>query len=187
MKRLVLLTLLVASTSVYSECFMRSSITLSKQQVNSGPVDIQKIIVPDARGAKCVLRYRIHVKNDWQTVEGIGYGVDGGQACAQALDLRRGAVLEEVAPRSVRADSQMVCSDLTDIRVHPVRIGDIIFESETDLHTIPSERQYFWYKRSRCRMFVERDARSQNLTLYQGVICAVNSYPDSKWQVVDKY
>ena len=186
MKRFILLLALV-STGSYADCYMRISTRLTPQMVNSQPVDTQKLVVPDAQGQKCVMRYRIHVGNDWETVEGIGVGATETEACARALDLGRGSMLKEVSPQRVRADSQMVCSDLPDIRVHPVRIGDIIWQSEVDLHSIPTERKMFWYKRTQCRMFVERDSKNANLWLYQGVICQNNTSPNSKWQVIDKY
>lgn len=170
-----------------ADCFMRVSTRLTSQPVNSSPTDMQRLVTPDARGQKCVMRYRIHVGNDWRTVEGIGRGPTESVACSQALEPESGAFLEEVAPQRVGADTQMVCSDLPDIRVHPVRIGDVIWESETDLHTYPQERKYFWYKRTQCRMFVERDAKNQNLMLYQGIICRLNANGKSKWQVIDKY
>ena len=68
-----------------------------------------------------------------------------------------------------------------------MRIGDVIWQSEVDIHTIPTERRDFWYKRSRCRMFIERDAKNSNLWLYQGEICQISNTPDSKWRVIDKY
>jgi hypothetical protein len=76
---------------------------------------------------------------------------------------------------------------LPEIRVHPVRIGDIIWQSEVDVHTIPEERPYFMYKRTQCRMFVERDSKEQNLMVYQGIICKMDSTKNAKWQVLDKY
>jgi hypothetical protein len=191
MKLTILSAILVASLShcnqAHGECYMRVSTHLTQRIVNSQPTDIQKLVTPDIRGQKCVLQYRVHIGNDWQTAEGIGYGANEAEACSQALDVNRGSLLEEVTATSVQADNQMVCSDIPEIRVHPVRIGDIIWESETDIHTIPAERPYFWYKRSRCRMFVERSARDQNLVMYQGIICRQNSTGPSKWQVIDKY
>jgi len=187
MKKLLIAGLLLATTLAHAECYMRSSIKLTRQTVSSQPVDWQKLVTPDAAGKKCVIRYRIQINNNWETVEGIGVAPTEGAACAQALDVTRGSVLEEVTPTRVSADNQMVCSDLPEIRVHPVRIGDIIWQSEVDIHTIPAERREFWYKRSRCRMFVERDSKNANLWLYQGVICQNNTSPNSKWQVIDKY
>jgi hypothetical protein len=186
MKQTILLLVLVSATAS-ADCYMRISTRLTPQMVNSQPVDIQRLVVPDSRGQKCVMRYRIHVGNDWETIEGVGVGATETEACARALDLGRGSMLKEVTSQRVRADSQMVCSDLPDIRVRPVRIGELIYQSEVDLHSIPVERKIFWYKRTQCRMFVERDSKNANLWLYQGVICQTGSRPDSKWQVIDKY
>lgn len=185
MKKILCIGLIVASPSVLADCYIRSSINLGKQNIQAK--DIQKIVTPDAQGSKCVARYRVNIDGDWQTAEGVGVAKTESQACLKALDVSRGAILEEVSPSRMQSDSQMICSDLPEIRVHRVRVGDIIWESETDVHSIIDERKYFWYKRSRCRMFVERDTRNQNLWLYQGVICAVDSGSNSKWQVIDKY
>lgn len=187
MKRLLVIGLVFASTTVIADCYMRSSINLKTQRVNTGPADVQKLVTPDARGKKCVLRYRINIDDDWQTAEGIGYGASEAEACTQAADVKRASILGEVVATKVSADTQMVCSDLPEIRVRPVKIGDLVFESETDLHTIPAYRKPFQYKRSVCRMFAERDARNQNLMLYQGVVCRVDNMPNSKWRVIDKF
>lgn len=187
MKQLLIAGLILASTVVHAECYMRSDIRLSRQTVSSPPVDWQKMVTPDARGQKCLIRYRVQINGNWETAEGTGVGLTEGAACAQALDIGRGRLLQEVTPGKVNADNQMVCSDLPEIRVHPVRIGDIIWQSEVDIHTIPAERRDFWYKRSRCRMFIERDAKNSNLWLYQGEICQISNTPDSKWRVIDKY
>ena len=170
-----------------ADCFTRSSIHLTQQIVDHGPTDYQRLVTPDPKGSKCVLRYRVHVKDDWETAEGVGYGKNENEACAQAMDLTRGSLLEELVPKKVRADTQMVCSDIPEIRVHPVRIGDLIWESEVDLHSHPQEQKYFTYKRTKCRMFVERDAKNINLFTYQGVICQADKASNSKWYVVDKY
>lgn len=191
MKPSILIAVFVVGLGIYdpaqAECYMRSAIRLTPQTVGSAPVDWQKLVTPDDRGQKCVVRYRIQINNNWETAEGIGVGPTETAACNQALDLGRGRLLQEVAPGRVSVDNQMVCSDLPEITVHPVRIGDIIWQSEVDVHTIPAERRDFWYKRSRCRMFVERDAKNSNLWLYQGAICQISTAPNSKWRVIDKY
>lgn len=186
-KSVFFLGLLTAAGIASAECYVRTATNLTGMPRNTPPMDIQKLVTPDARGQKCVMRYRIHIDRDWQTAEGIGYGATEAEACAQALDLRRGSLLSDPTPIMVRSDHQMVCSDLPDIRVRPVRVGELIWESETELHTIESEKRYFWYKRVQCRMFVERDSKRGNLTLYQGVICRNDNSKDSKWRVIDKY
>ena len=186
-KRAIVVGLCLASSVAYADCHIRTNVKLSRQAVEVGPTDIQKLVTPDGTGQKCVLRYRVNIKDQWQTAEGIGQGATEAEACAQASESGRGAVLAEVEPGRVSTDTQMVCSDMEDIRIHPVRIGDVIWESETDLHAVPAERKYFNYKFSTCRMFTERNVKNRNFYPYQGVICRVENTTNSKWRVVDKY
>ena len=186
MKQLIILGLLLSGLA-HSECYMRSSTRITRAMIWEQPTDFQQLVVPDPKGQKCVLRYRVNVRLNWKTVEGIGYGRTELDACAQAIDLSRGSILTEATPQTVKSDSQMVCSDLPEIRVHPVRIGDVIWQSEVDVHPMPEERPYFWYKKTQCRMFAERDHREQNLMIYQGIICKMDSNRNGKWQVIDKY
>jgi len=187
MKRLLVAGLIFTATVAHGECYMRSAIHLMHQAVDSTPVDWQQLVTPDTGGQRCTVRYRIQINHNWQTAEGSAVATTQARACALAMDISRGHVLQEVTPDRVSADNQMVCSDLPEIRVHPVRIGDVIWQSEVDMHTIPAERKDFWYKRSRCRMFVERDVKNSNLWVYQGEICQLSNTPNSKWQVIDKY
>jgi hypothetical protein len=187
MKRLFILGLCLVSTTVFADCYVRSSIKLTRQAINAGPTDIQKMVVPDAIGQKCVLRYRVHIGDEWHTAEGTSVGKTEAEACARAQDIGNGRVLAEVEPSQIRADTQMVCSDLPDIRIRAVRIGEVVWDSETDMHRNEQERKYFDYKQTRCRMFTERNAKDRNLYTYQGIICKADTNPNGKWRVVDKY
>jgi hypothetical protein len=186
-KRSIILALALISTTAFADCYTRSNIHLTRQAIDAGPVDIQKMTVPDSKGSKCVVRYRVHIGDDWHTAEGSGTGATEAEACTRAMDVGQGNVLAEIEPSMVRADMQMVCSDLTDIRVRPVRIGETIWESETDMHYHPQERKYFQYKRTKCRMFQERNPKDRNLITYQGIICQADSTQNPKWRVIDKY
>jgi hypothetical protein len=185
MKQLLATGLILLSTVASAECYMRQSINLRTQQVNSGAKDIQKLVTPDPQGFKCVIQYRVHIDNNWQTAEGIGIAKTEQEACIRANDIQRSSLLVEVT--GVSADNQMVCSDFPEIRVRPVKIGEVVWETETDLHTIPTFQKTFTYKRSLCRLFAERDIRNQNLMLYQGVVCRIDNMANSKWRVIDKY
>lgn len=187
MKYKLLAGLCLISTVANADCHIRSSINIMSHPVNSGATDIQRFVAPDAQGFKCVLRYRIHIGDEWQTAEGIGYGNTEEISCFQALDARKGYLLTEVAPKQVGADTQMVCSDLVDIKIRSVRVGETIWESETDMHRSPKEGNYFKYKDATCRMFTERGIKDRNLYTYQGVICRATSKANSKWRVLDKY
>lgn len=183
----LILTLLCFSSPAQSDCHVRSNISTRSPEVNSTPTDVQRFVVTTPNGFKCTAQYRIHIGDNWQTAEGVGKGTTEDAACLQATDIGRGTLLTEVPPQSIRATNQMVCTDFPDIRVRPVKIGEMVWESETDLHSIPAERPYFNYKHTVCRMFVERNGQGQNLSIYQGIICRVNSSPYSMWQVIDKY
>jgi len=187
MKRTLIAIVCFGAGLASAECYVRSNIKVATQAIFGAPTDIQRIVTPDAKGFQCVLRYRLNVNTNWQTVEGVAVAKTEEDACARAIDVGRASILEEPRPNTVKHDTQMICGDITDIRVHPVQINDVIWESEVDIHTIPAERPYFQYKRTQCRMFVERDNKAQNLYLYQGVICRENSGPRSRWRVVDKY
>jgi hypothetical protein len=182
-----LLGLLLVAGLANAECFVRSSTNITKSALGGQPTDMQKIIKSDAAGFKCILRYRILIDDEWATVEGEGQAKIEDLACARALDARKGYQLLEPTRERVSSDQLLICTDLREIRIRPVKPGEIIWESETDIHRIGNERGYFNYKDTRCRMFTERNARDGNLLTYQGVICQADSKTNSKWRVVDKY
>ena len=187
MKRLLILGLCLTSSIAIADCHVRSTTRLTKGLVDFGPTDVQLMLNPDPKGSRCALQYRVHTRGQWQTAEGIGYGKTETDACAQAIDISRGSLLEEPKTGKVASTTDMVCSDLPEITVRPVRIGEVIWESEVDIHPHPDERKYFYYKMTQCRYFAERNSKDQNLLIYQGVICKINSTQNSKWRVVDKY
>ena len=187
MKHKFLLGLILVSSVAVADCHIRSSIKLVRSRVDVGPTDIQRLVTPDPKGNRCMVQYRVNINDQWRTAEGIGTGKTEKEACDRALDVSQGNLLLSIEPSSITARTDMVCSDLEEIRIRPVRIGEVIWESETDLHRVPEERKYFDYKATQCRLFTERNVKDKNFYTYQGVICKVNSTPNSKWRVVDKY
>ncbi len=189
MKLTLALVLCAVATTSVAECYQRSEINISRQKINTAATDVQKMVTPDSKGQRCVARYRLHIGNAWVTVEGSAVAQTEELACQQALDIKQAVALEEVPPNSVRADQQLICSDLPDIRVRAVRTGELIWESEADLHSHPLERgePYFFWKQARCRKFIERTAQNQNLIIYQGIMCQATTTANSKWLVLDKY
>jgi hypothetical protein len=187
MKTLLTVGLCLVSSLATADCYVRSTTNITPSALQSAPVDFQKISTPDPKGHKCVIRYRAYLNDQWNSIEGIGIDKDPDVACARAMDLKRGVVLEEIVREKVKSDQQMVCSDLPDIRVRSVQVGELIWESETDLHRNPRERAYFVYKQTKCRMFTERASKDSNLQTYQGIICQADTGPNPKWRVIDKY
>jgi hypothetical protein len=145
------------------------------------------MVVPDKAGSKCVVNYRVFIENEWRTAEGTASAKTENEACTRAMDIGRGQILAEIEPDRITADMALVCSDIPKIQIRKVRVGETIWESETDWHANPQERKYFVYKRNKCRLFTEKAFRENNMIIYQGIICKQNDTPDSKWQVVDKY
>jgi hypothetical protein len=170
-----------------ADCYVHSKIRLSRPAIVAGPTDVQRMAIPDSKGFKCVTNYRVYINKQWYTAEGSATARTESEACNQAMDLGRGSVLAEVEPNRVTSDMSLICSDIPAIQIRPVRVGETIWESETDLHTEKSEQKYFFYKRDRCRYFTEQAVRENNMITYQGIICKKNSQPNSKWQVVDKF
>jgi hypothetical protein len=187
MKRALIAGLCLASGVAFADCHVRTNIQLARQPIVAGPTDIQQLVSNDGAGKRCVIRYRVNIDDEWATAEGVGQGATEAEACSRAVDYKNGAILAEVEPGRVTADTQMVCTDLEEIRIRPVRIGEVIWESEVDLHRHPDERKYFKYKATQCRMFTERNVKDRNLYTYQGVICKTDSSNKAKWRVVDKY
>ena len=187
MKRVLIAGLCLASGVAFANCHIRTDIRLARQSISAGPTDLQQLVSSEGSGKRCVIRYRVNIDDEWVTAEGVGQGATEAEACGRAIDYKNGTILAEVAPKRVTADTQMVCTDLDDIRIRPVRIGEVIWESETDMHRHPDERKYFTYKATQCRMFTERNAKDRNLYTYQGVICKNDSSNRAKWRVVDKY
>lgn len=187
MKRLAIL-LAVVSTTAMADCYVRVSTNLTKQTLNSRPTDIMQFVTTAPQGYNCVLRYRIHINDSWQTVEGEGTAKTETEACVQAIRPERAGILQEIELDKVNTDTRLVCSDREMIQVRKVKIGEKIWESETDIHILPQERPYFTYKGTTCRWFIEREGQRQNMILYQGIICKTNNQnSNSRWLVVDKF
>jgi hypothetical protein len=187
MKQLIAVAVCLATGLANADCYVRSSTTIAKSSLQSAPTDFRKIAVPDAKGNKCIIQYRVYLDNKWATVEGEGTDRDEAVACAKALDSKRAAVLEEPTREMLKSDQQLVCTDLPEIRVRPVRVGEVIWESETDQHPFPKERGYFNLDNAQCRRFSERNTVRGDLKTYQGIICRADLTSNSKWRVIDKY
>ena len=187
MKRLLIAAVIVASVPAEAECYLRMTSDITPSQIWGVPTDVQRLVSPTPKGSRCVLRYRLNVNGEWRSIEGTATARTEEQACATAADLKTASVLGEVVREKVRAGQEMICSDIPDIQVRAVQVGETVWESETDVHRVPAERAYFLYKGTQCRMFSERNNRNGNLYTYQGVICRENSNPNSRWRVVDKY
>ena len=186
-RSLAALLLLGLSLSSLADCQIRSSITVADLTTDSRPTDARYLVTPDnISGYECSVRYRIHYEGAWHDVEGTSHGETKTDACAHALDVNRGYILAGEKATHASAETQMVCSDRPELHVHPVAIGDNIWESETEFPS-KSGLVYFKYQGDLCRFFEERGVRHRTVAIYTGVICRNGDTPESKWRVVDKF
>lgn len=65
-----------------------------------------------------------------------------------------------------------------------IKKGDVILESEVNKSRVDVD--YFTYRNSRCRLFMENQTFKGKLRVYNGVICQVDN-SDTNWLVVDKW
>jgi hypothetical protein len=84
-----------------------------------------------------------------------------------------------------KVDSQTATICKEGNRVQPkTQIGDVVLESE--LSQNPKVKEYFKYKNSRCRMFIEHGVRNKEVAVYHGVMCQADD-SETNWVVVDKW
>ena len=65
-----------------------------------------------------------------------------------------------------------------------IKIGDTILENEVNRSRASVD--YFTYRNSRCRLFMENQNQKGKLRVYHGVICQIDN-SDTNWLVVDKW
>jgi hypothetical protein len=83
----------------------------------------------------------------------------------------------------VDTETATVCKEGTQVQPN-IKIGDVILENEVSQN--PKVKDYFRYKNSRCRMFIEHSARNKELYVNHGVICQLDG-SETNWLVVDKW
>jgi hypothetical protein len=83
----------------------------------------------------------------------------------------------------VENQTSTVCKE--GVTVEPkIKIGDVILENEVAKN--PQVSNYFKYRNSQCRMFIEHTAYNKQMRIYHGVICQLDG-SDTNWLVVDKW
>jgi hypothetical protein len=91
-------------------------------------------------------------------------------------------VSNESGPESSKQESIIKCSEGNVPEFRPVKIGDLV--AETELSEIPKMNFYFSHKNSQCRLFREHYRQKKILRVTHGVICQTGN---QGWIVVDKW
>ena len=185
MKKLALIVAALAVSTAQADCYNRTAITAQTRSEVSRVTDVRQQILPDPAGFACRVTFRALIGQDWHTGEGSATGFTGddpAQICAQAQTVGRSFLLAKIGTTTVNQDSDVVCTDQPLPEVRPVKIGQIIGESEVQIHT--KYPKPFSYQGTQCRWYMEYGTRSQDITPWQGVICRVQG---DRWKVVDKF
>lgn len=151
-------------------------------------VDVKRSVVPvNQNQFKCNVAFRAEIDHVWHTGEGQSIGANGDsidQICSQAMDSGRSYLLSKVSGGRANYEQEMVCRDDALPEVKTVRVGDIVQISELAPH--PEKPNFFEYKSTKCRWFVESDFDPvrRDVLQHQGIVCLLRK---GEWQVVDKF
>ena len=185
--RKIPLILLLASTTAYSECYVRSAVTNQTAMSITSVADVEPLVVPiSPTQNKCIVNFRAQVNGKWITAEGEKIGprsLSEQELCAGAVDSGRIQILSRADGGRMNVEQNMVCNDQTEIKVRAVKRGEMVRESEVRPH--PNFPKPFIYRTATCRWFIEPEVHpGRDLLQRQGIICQNNG---NEWQVVDKW
>ena len=184
--RLSLIIALLFASSVQAECYSRIAMNNRIQDQMIAIANIQKTIVPISETQnKCIVNFRAQLNGAWHTIEGEAVGIKADNTdplCTQALNSSRRNFLTQFGTNDVTVEQNMVCTDQVIAKLHPVKVGDTIKESEVAPH--PNFLKRFEYRNTFCRWFMEPEVRVGDIIQRQGIVCRIR---DDEWQVVDKW
>lgn len=191
MKARFLLLALVLAQSAHAECYSRSSTLNQFNGAIERTSDLARDIVmmpPD--DMQCTVTFRVMLSGVWHTAQGQARGsrlMNENQLCAQAQDSGRVRVMERVDGSRTTMSQELVCTDqdLPQTRKTPVKIGDIIRESEVAPHWDLKQRASFVERGMECRAFMETlPYGTSGMVQSFGKICKLDN---NRWRVVDKW
>lgn len=187
-KLIIALTLMLTASSVaaQSNCVMQSTtVTNAVAVVERG--NVVSNIVTDYRGVKkCVVSFRARVGTDWH-VTGGEWQWDGisppDNACALAIKNGEKALVETLAPLSLRSEQRMLCNDNEQMQTLPITaIGQTGNLDQFRVH--PEYPRVFYHNSTQCRWTLDTVFESSRVKTYQGIICKVAG---NQWVLVDKF
>jgi hypothetical protein len=188
MSKLIAIIVAFLPTIVGAECYMRSATVNDSKMTITRVVDIQRYVTPMSSGQmKCVVSFRAEINHVWHTGEGTSMGSASDsidQICSQALNAGRSYILQKISGGKITNEQEMICTDRPEPTVKTVRIGDVVQLSE--VAPDPKEPNFFQYKGTQCRKFIETDfdPKKRDLFQWRGVVCLVRK---GEWQVIDKF
>lgn len=180
--KVLALAVLLSTTSVNAECYLRSATVVSGTPKVQRVSDVKETKLPYNGLRKCIAQMRIQVNNEWLNAEGEGIAETDGQACSDARELAQARFLIPVDNPVVNAESSMVCNEAPPTRIREkIRVGDYVLESEVGVfHSKPKP---FRYQGSQCKWFTYKEIHLGKPVGFAGIMCIMQS----QWQVVDLF
>jgi hypothetical protein len=175
------------STAAEAECYTRSTTVNTLNVQIERAVDFEKEVIPRGKDQiMCRITFRAMINGQWYPAQGeqtgsINDSLDG--ICAAAEKIGSSRILQEMGGSNVTVDQDMVCTDKPAQKVRPVKVGEMIQETEVAPH--PTRRQSFSYMGTECRWFIETmPVGNGGMVQNQGVICRIRG---NEWLVRDKW
>lgn len=188
MSRVMLVALVAASTvaTAQENCVLQTAtVTNSIAVVERGAVTAN--IVTDSRSVKkCVVAFRARVSNTWH-VTGGEWQWDGVSppetACALAVKEGEKALVETLAPMSLRSEQRMLCNDSEQLQTLALlEIGQHGNLDQFRIH--PNYPQIFYHNGTECRWTLDTAFERSKVKTYQGIICKTAG---NRWVLVDRF
>lgn len=182
LRKVTAVAVLLASTAVSAECYLRSATVVSGQAQLQRITDIKETKLPYNGLRKCIASMRVQIHNEWTDAEGEGVAETDEQACSTARNIAQARFLIPVVDPVVNAESSMVCNEAPAIKIRKnIKIGDYVLESEVGVfHRYPKP---FRYQGGQCKWFTYKEPHLGKPVGFAGIMCIMQD----QWQVVDLF
>lgn len=183
-KSLIASLVLCATAPALAECYYTSATTSA---VPDKIDEVDNVIAMHGNNT-CTVSARVSYKRVWYNIVGRSTNVETFKntedLCFNALEMGIRDFLFRMSGKRISAQQQTVCTDLQQVDIKPVQVGDVIKVSEVQPH--PTRKQFINQDGHECRWFIEALPKAGEMLTASGVICRVGRLDADKWLVVDK-
>ena len=191
MKARALLLVAVLAQPAFAECYLRSSTLNQFKGTIERTADVARdVVVMPPDKMQCTVTFRVMLNGVWHTAQGQAIGLDStseNQLCAQAQDIGRSRLMQKIDGSQTSVSQEMVCTDqdIPQTRSRPVKIGDLVRESEMAPHWDLSKRTSFAHRGLECRWFMETLPYGvSGMVQSIGMMCKLDN---NRWRITDKW
>jgi len=178
MKNLILLSFLVGNIAM-ADCNVKVASRLANER-QVGP--IVNLIKDTKIMGQCTVEFDMDVDGKTYHLRETEKGWENPESlCYYAKERARKNFLMDM-PGHFKTESVTSCRE-GELVPATLKKGNTILETEAPFG---SNKKYFTYRNSRCRMFQEHLVVDRQLKVFNGVICQVDN-SDTNWLIVDKW